>query len=171
MVLGEGGSSRSPGMMSTPPPRRTRSAARLALTDGEEQLSLADADREVELTPEAAEAPSIVNRESISGEAASLLSPAGHAKPSAEVVTVDNVAEQTANFIKNRKAQKVALKEKEKEKERIAALKAACEHNQPIRKRLIGKTSPVTLLAGGAKAKAKAKAKGTPKGKGEGECD
>ena len=167
MVLGEGGISRSPGMMSTPPPRRTRSAARLALTDGEEQLSLADADRDLELTPEAAVPPPIVNRESISGEAASLLSPAGHAKPSAEVVTLDSVAEQTANFIKNRKTQKVALKEKEKEKERIAALKAACEHNQPIRKRLIGKTSPVTLLAGGAKAKAKAKAKskGTPKAK------
>ena len=74
------------------------------------------------------------------------------------------------------------MKEKEKEKQIAATLKAAGGHDQPIRKRVVGKTSLVTLLAreattkpktgkGPAKAKSKAKAKAKankdakPKGK------
>lgn len=174
MVLGEGGISRSPGIMSTPPPRRTRSAPALALADQEEQLAVVDVDRNLELTPEAVVPPPIVSRESISDEAASLLITAGHAEPFAAVVPVDSVAEQTANFIKNRKEHKKTLKANEK----ITALKAACGHDQPVRKRLIGKTSPaelvLSLLAGGATTKQKKRngrakehgtAKGTPKAK------
>lgn len=171
MVLGERGFSLSPGILS-PTPRKTRRAAPLALADREEQLEVANVDRSIELTPEAAVPPPIVSRESISDEAESLLLPAGHAEPDAAVVPVDSVAEQTANFIKNRKAKNAALKEKEK----IAALKAACGHDQPIKKRLNGKRSPVELLAGGVTTKQKtgkghAKecgtelAKGTPKAK------
>ena len=169
MVLGDGGLSRSPGIMS-PPPRRTRRAAPLALADQEEQLAVADVDRNLELTPEAVVPSPIVNRESISDEAESLLITAGHAEPFAAVVPVDSVAEQTANFIKNRKEHKKTLKENEK----ITALKAAGGHDQPVRKRLIGKTNPVAVLAGGATTKQKTgnghakecgTAKGTPKAK------
>ena len=168
MVLGEGGSSFSPEMMYTPPPRRARRVAPLAITDREEQPVVDDP--HVELTPEAVVPPILDSREPISDEAGSLLLPAGHAGPSAAVVPVDNVAEQTAKFIQNRKEKNAALKEKEKEKQMAAALAAAGGHDQPIRKRVVGKTSLVTLLAreaatkgkkgkGPAKAKSKAKAK------------
>lgn len=102
MVLGEGGISLSPATMFTPPPRRTRRTAPLAIADQEEQPALADVDRNLELTPEAVVPPPIVSRESISAEAESLLLTAGH-DDAIEVVPVDSVAEQTANFIKNRK--------------------------------------------------------------------
>ena len=167
MVIGDGGINLSPGILSTPGPRRTRRMAPLALTDREEPLEVADVDRNLELTPEAVVHAAIANRESISEEAESLLAPAGQAAPLAAAVPVDSVAEQTAMFIKNRKEKNAALKEKEKvaslkEKAKIAALAAACGHDQPIKKRVTGKTSPEALLAmeaTTAKAKAKAKAK------------
>ena len=142
MVLGEGGSSFSPEMMYTPPPRRARRVAPLAITDREEQPAVDDP--HVELTPEAVVPPILDSREPISDEAGSLLLPAGHAGPSAAVVPVDNVAEQTAKFIQNRKEKNAALKEKEKEKQMAAALAAAGGHDQPIRRRVVGKTSLVT---------------------------
>lgn len=103
MALGEGGFSLSPGTFSTPPPRRARIAAPLAIADNEEQLAVADIDRNLELTPEAVEHPMpIVRRTSMSEDAESLLSPAGLVAASA-IVPVDDVADQTAAFIKNRK--------------------------------------------------------------------
>jgi hypothetical protein len=167
MALGEGGFSLSPGTMCTPAPRRARRAAPLAIVDQEEQLAVGDVDLNLELTPEAVVPPQIASRESISDEVESLLLPAGHVEPCTAVVPVDSVAEQTANFIKNRKEKNAALKEKEK----LASLKAACGHDQPIKRRVTGKSSPVSVYAGGAKKKqkkgnGKAKACGTKVTKG-----
>ena len=186
MVLGEGGSCFSPEIMKTPPPRSARRVAPLALTDREPELAVDDllsepgtshkrpAQPASERTPVAVVPPITDGREPISGEAESLLLPAGHDEPLAAVVPVDSVAEQTAKFIQNRKEKNAALKKKEKEKQIAAALKAAGVDVQPIRKRVHGKTSLVALLAkqtttkvkkgkGPAKAKSKAKAKAKAK--------